>query len=162
SNFSDTVTLTPQQKQRILEQRARALAQSTMQDSEQGETLRVVEFALAQQRYAVETSYVREVQHVAKITPIPCTPFFILGVIQVGARFLSVFDLRAFFALPHPRSSQSDTVIVFGDEELEVGVLTDGLIGAHVLPIQAIRSAPAGFSGIRREYLQGIAEEQLL
>ncbi len=162
---SDTeymLTLTPQQKQCILAERAVALAQGKEKDAEQGATLRLVEFTLAQQRYAVETCYVREVQHVTSITPIPCTPVFVLGVIGVRGRILSVIDLLAFFDHPQARVSEGGTVIVFGTEELEVGVLVDGILGAHTVSLQDIRSAPAGLSSIRREYLRGVGKEQLL
>jgi purine-binding chemotaxis protein CheW len=161
-NFSETIALTPQQKRRILEQRAHALAQSHTQDSEQVETLQIVEFALGSQHYAVETSDVREVQHVTSITPIPCTPSFVLGVINVRGRILSVIDLLDFFYLPPTRASQNDAVIVLGIEELEVGVLTEGILGARAVPVPEFHAIPSGFSGIPDAYVRGLTKEQLL
>jgi len=161
-NFSDMTTLTPQQKRRILEQRAHALAQSSAQDGEQVETLQIVEFALGSQRYGVETSDVREVQHVAAITPIPCTPSFVLGVINVRGRILSVIDLLDFFYLPATRTSENNAVIILGGEELEVGVLTEGILGARTVPVQEFHAAPSGFSGIHEAYVRGLTKEQLL
>ena len=161
-NFSETITLTPQQKRRILEQRAHALAQRNAQDNERVETLQIVEFALGTQRYAVETSDVREVQHVTTITLVPCTPSFVLGVINVRGRILSVLDLLDFFNLPPTRVSQNNAVIVLGGEELEVGVLTEGILGARAVPVQEFHAAPSGFSGIHDAYVQGLTKEQLL
>jgi purine-binding chemotaxis protein CheW len=158
----DAAVLTPERKQQVLQDRARALAQSSVRLGTQEETLRVVEFFLAHERYAVEATCVREVQHVKQLTPLPCTPSFVLGVINVRGRILSVVDLRSFFDLPPGQTSERDTVIVLHTEDRELGVLSDGVIGAHSLPLKSINPVPPGLSGVRREYLRGIADEQLI
>ena len=78
--------LTPEQKQQILNDRARILATETTEEDAREETMRIVEFSLAQERYAVEAIFVGGVHQVRHITPIPCTPSFILGVINVHGR----------------------------------------------------------------------------
>lgn len=159
---SEEVTLTPEHKQRILRERARALARNAGHAGAQEDTLRVVEFFLAREFYAVEASYVREVQHVKHLTPLPCTPAFVLGIMNVRGRILSVVDLRVFFDLPHESSPERDTVIVLHTEDFELGVLTDGVSGARSMPAKTIKPVSPGLSGIRREYLRGISEERTI
>ena len=50
--------LTPEQKQQILNDRARILATETTEEDAREETMRIVEFSLAQERYAVEAIFV--------------------------------------------------------------------------------------------------------
>src|SRR5262245_34229334 len=109
-------TLTAEQKQQILQQRARALAGETAQDHTQEETIHVVEFSLAQERYAVEAIFVRGVQQIQHLTPIPCTPSFVLGIINVHGRILSVIDLRSFFDLSPISTARKETGVIFRTE----------------------------------------------
>jgi purine-binding chemotaxis protein CheW len=161
-NPEDQALLTPAQKQSILNERARALAHGRARNGAQEETLRIVEFFLAHERYAVEATFVREVQRVKHLTPLPCTPSFVLGIMNVRGHILSVVDVRTFFDLPHNRSHERDTVVVLHAGELELGVLTDGVVGARSVPAQSVKPVSPGLSGIRREYLRGISEEHTI
>jgi purine-binding chemotaxis protein CheW len=161
-DFSVIDETTAAQKQQILEERAAALAHSAEPGQVPSTALRMVEFLLAQQHYAVETRHVREVQQVTNITPIPCTPLFVLGVINVRGRILSVIDLATFFDLPHTPSAESGVVMVLGAEDMEVGVRVDELLGTRLVAEDDLSAATTGHSSIRCEYLQGVAKEQLL
>jgi purine-binding chemotaxis protein CheW len=161
-NPEDQTVLTPEQKQRILNERARVLARGQTRDGVQEETIRIVEFFLAHECYAVEATFVREVQHVKHLTPLPCTPSFVLGIMNIRGHILSVVDLRVFFDLPQDRLHERDTVIVLRTEEFELGVLTDGVIGARPVSLRSIMPVSPGLSGIRREYLRGISEEHTI
>ncbi|MBI3302857.1 MAG: chemotaxis protein CheW [Deltaproteobacteria bacterium] len=85
--------LTPAQKKQILLARAQALAREDERKRAPEESVRVVEFLLACEKYAVEATYVREVYQLKQLTPLPCTPSFVLGIINVRGRILSVLYL---------------------------------------------------------------------
>jgi len=154
--------LTVAQKQQILQDRARALAREAVQDKMQEEMMRVVEFSLARERYAVEAVFVRGVHRIQQITPIPCTPSFVLGVINVHGRILSVIDLRAFFDLSPASTARRETIVMLRTKELEIGVLVDEVFGSLLLPVKSVKATAPGRSGIRRGYLRGVVDEQLI
>src|ERR1700712_5225839 len=86
--------------ERILRERARLLARVPESEPVAGAVLELLEFSLAQERYAVENRFVREVCPLKELTPLPCTPPFLLGVVNVRGRILPVLDLKKFFDLP--------------------------------------------------------------
>ena len=45
---------------------------------------------------------------------------------------------------------------------MEVGVLTEGILGARTVPVQEFHAAPSGFSGIHDAYMRGLTKEQVL
>jgi purine-binding chemotaxis protein CheW len=160
---SEESTLTPRQKQQILRERARVLAQEPARDvAQQEETMRVVEFSLARERYAVEAVFVRSVQQGQQLTPIPCTPAFVLGILNVHGRILSVVDLRAFFDLPPLSTAQREAVIILRTEKLELGALIDEVLGSRLIPVKSVKPVAPGRFGVRREYLRGIVDEQVI
>jgi purine-binding chemotaxis protein CheW len=154
--------LPPSTKQQILLARAQELAREEESTRVQEETLRVVEFLLGQEKYAVEASFVREVYHLKQLTPLPCIPSFVLGIVNVRGRILSVINLLEFFGLPSEPAPARKAVIVLRLEGVECGVLTDGIHGAYMLPVGAIRPVLPTWTGARTAYLRGMTEEHLM
>ena len=93
-------TPTAEATKRVLEERALALAIEPARAEADDEWIEVVEFTLAHERYAVASEHVREVYPLEDFTPLPCTPHFVLGIINLRGEILSVIDIKKFFDLP--------------------------------------------------------------
>lgn len=88
----------------ILHERMLRLAAPLQDEALQG-GLEIVVFWLAGERYAFETSQVREVFAVADATQIvalPGTPPWMQGILNVRGHILAVLDLQRLFGLPSP------------------------------------------------------------
>lgn len=144
----------------ILEERARALAQAT--ETQTGESMSLVVFALANETYGIATEYVREVQPLRDITPVPCTPEFVIGVINIRGSIYSVIDIRNFFGVPKREIGDSTKVILVSALGLEVGILADDVKGATSIPLPEIKP-PLAVQGVaKEEFIQGITKEMLI
>lgn len=153
----------PGERRRILRERALALAREEKKDAEDsGESIRVVEFLLASERYAVETVYVREVRPLGEFAPLPGTPPFVLGVLSVRGRIVSVIDIRRFFDLPEKGLTDLNRVLVLDDGNVEFGLLADGILGVRSVPLGSIQPSLPTLSGIRGEHLKGVTGERLV
>ena len=86
-------------RQRILKARTVALAQELVENAAEGEQIEIVEFLLADERYAIESAYIGEVYPLKDLTPLPCAPSFVLGIINMRGKILSIIDLRIFFEM---------------------------------------------------------------
>ena len=64
----------------------------------------------------------------------PCTPPFILGIINVRGQILAVIDLKRFFNLPDKGLSDLNKVIILRRGGLEVGLLADAVAGVQAIP----------------------------
>ena len=95
------------EKKRILKTRAEVLAREP-DKIEQGEQIEVVGFTLSYEQYGVESLYVREVYPLKEYTPVPCTPAFVLGIINLRGEILSILDLRKFFRSSRNRAWRSE------------------------------------------------------
>jgi len=143
-------------KKRILKARAKALAEEPKR-REPGEHIEIVEFLLAHERYGLESRYVREVYPLKEYTPIPCTPPFVLGIVNVRGEILSIIDVRKFFDLPGQGLGDLNKVIILSSGEMEYGILADAVAGVRTVAVEALRPPPPTFTGLRREYLRGVA-----
>lgn len=157
---ADTMFATPPETwSSVLEARAQALAQR-VDDEVIKEYIEVVVFLLAYETYCVETAYVREVYPLKDLTPLPGTPSFVAGIINVRGQVLSVIDIRDFFGLPKHGLSDLNKVIILTGDGMEFGILADAIVDVRNIPVDEIQPGLPTLSGIREDYLKGISAEQ--
>lgn len=147
---------------RILQARARALARPPDRAPHVGSALEVLEFSLAHERYALEVQYVGGVEPLRNLAPLPCTPPFVLGIVNVRGRLLPVLDLKKFFDLPEAGLTDLHAVIVVGNRDFEFGVLADAITGVRAVPADSLQPALPTLTEIGAEYLKGVTPERLV
>ncbi|MBI2290342.1 MAG: chemotaxis protein CheW [Betaproteobacteria bacterium] len=149
-----------EEAKRILKARARALAREPAKDEADDDYIEVVEFVLAYEQYAVETRHVREIHPLEHLTPLPCTPAFVLGIVNVRGEILSVIDLRKFFDLPEKGLTDLNKVIVLESGPMVFGILADAVIGAKRIRLAGIQPSLPTLTGVREAYLKGVTAER--
>ncbi|MGD0886278.1 MAG: chemotaxis protein CheW [Thermodesulfovibrionales bacterium] len=149
----------PEEEKKILRARARALAKEPRKKTV-GEEIEIVEFLLAYEKYGVDTSYVREVYPLNDLTPVPCTPPFLLGVINVRGQVLSVIDIKKFFDLPEKGLGDLNKVIIVRSDAMEFGILADAVLGVSGVFVNELQPSLPTLTGIRKEYLRGITKDR--
>jgi purine-binding chemotaxis protein CheW len=147
--------------QRILRERAHVLARQAQRPSA-GERIELLEFHLARERYAVERRNVQEVYPLRELTPLPGTPRFLLGLVNVRGRILPVFDLRKLFELPEQGLTDMHRVVLVRGNDLELGLLADVVVGMRTLPRASLQPSLPTLTGIRADYLMGVTDEHLV
>ena len=165
--FSDATTETtaekgvsPEKMQAILQERARALAR--VAEVGEGEGMQLVVFSLANETYGIETDYVKEVQPLQHVSPVPCTPNFVVGVINIRGSIYSVVDIRGFFGVPRQEITDLTKVILVNAAGLEVGILADDVSGAMSVPLAEIKPPLAAQATVKEEYVQGVTKDMLI
>lgn len=151
-----------QDARQILRARARALATPPVQAAAAEALLELLEFRLAHERYAVETRLVREVHPLKELTPLPGTPRFVRGIVNVRGRILPVIDLKQFFDLPEKGLTDLHRIIIVQGNGLELGLLADVIVGVRSIPVESLQSSLPTLTGIREEYLKGVTAERLV
>ena len=144
----------------ILQARARSLARRPPAEPD-GAVLEVLEFRLADERYAVETRYVGAVHPLRNLTPLPCTPAFVAGVVNLRGHIVPVLDLKACLGLPGQGLADLHRVILIDGGEAEFGLLADAGLGVRRIPQASVQPAPPGPYGAGASYLQGITADRL-
>ncbi|MGH8069641.1 MAG: chemotaxis protein CheW [Candidatus Entotheonellia bacterium] len=153
---------TPGEQQKILRARAQALAREPEWEGVTRGGLEVVEFLLAYETYGIEPRYVREVYPLKELTPLPCTPPFVCGIINVRGQILSVIDLKKFFDLPEKGLTDLNQVIVVHGDTMAFGLLADAILGVRSIPLDSIQPSLPTLSGIRAAHLKGVTSERLV
>jgi purine-binding chemotaxis protein CheW len=159
--MSDTANnRSPEDDHRILEARARALAQPVLPEIP-GEADAFVLFRLAFETYGIESRYVREVIPLKALTLLPGVPDFVAGLVNVRGQVLSVINLRQYLALPGSGISDLNTILVLCHEGMEFGVLADAILETAIP--SGVRQGPLlTMSASGSEYLQAITDDGVI
>jgi purine-binding chemotaxis protein CheW len=160
--FTETLHPSPQRSRSILKNRARMLAKPVIKKTSKKESITVIEFDCAREHYAVENVYVREVIPVSEFTPIPKTPPFILGVIAVRGRIVSLMDLRRCLDMPPTGLVNGSRAVVLADDRMEFAILADQVIGLRSFRTDLLQPTVTTLTGIGAEYLLGVAPDGLI
>ena len=147
---------------RILRERAQALARVPEREEDATDFLQVVEFLLADEHYALELTFLREVHPLEDLTTLPCTPSFVAGMVNVRGQILTVLDLKEFFDLPRKGLTDLSHVIIVRQGDMELGLLADAVLGVRPLPRHEIQTALPTLTGLRAEYLRGVTPQPLV
>lgn len=146
----------------ILHARARALARPPESAAMADASLELLEFRLAHECYALETRYVREVYPLKSLTPLPCTPAFVAGIVNVRGRITPVIDIKKFFDLPDQGLTDLHCVILLRSNDLEFGLMADVIVGVRTIPLESLQPTLPTLTGIRADYLKGVTAQRLV
>lgn len=152
---------TTEDRNRILKERARRLALEP-EGKKAEDLIEIVEFMLAHERYGIETLYVREVYPIKDITPIPGTPPFVLGLINLRGHILSILDIKKFFGLPEKGITDLNKAIILHTQDMEFGILVDSIISIRSISAGALQPPLPTLTGLRENYLKGITAERVV
>ncbi len=152
----------PEATRKTLVSRARALALETSPLHEQHGAFEVIEFVLAHERYAIESIHVREVYPLKDLTSLPCTPAYVLGIINLRGQILPVIDIKRFFDLPPKGLGDLNKVIILRSDLMEFGILADQIVGTRMVGKAELQPSLPTLTGIREDYLKGVTVDRLV
>lgn len=148
--------------QTVLRERAHLLARESVGEASSQETIEFVEFKLADERYGIESRFIREVLPLREFTPVPCTPSFVFGIVNVRGQIISVIDLKKIFQLQEIHIGERDKLIVLDDGEMVFGIQADVIAGVRTIAAREIQSSLPTLTGVRQEYLKGVTPDRII
>lgn len=151
----------PEEVERILRERARELARPLVDAPVATDTLELLVFSLAGERYGVETASVLEVIPLRDLTPVPCTPPFVLGVVNHRGRILPVLDLRRLFDLPGQGMTEGNRVVVAEAGGMTFGIFADAVAGTLRVGADEVVASPVTLTADRRTFVQGVTGDMV-
>ncbi len=117
----------------------------------------VLVFVLGAEEYGVDILKVQEIRGYEKVTPIPSTPAFLKGVVNLRGIIVPVIDLRIKFGMADPRYDSFTVVVILRLEGRVIGVVVDGVSDVVQLGEVDVKAAPSLGSVVDGTFLAGLA-----
>jgi len=117
-------------------------------------------FLLAGEEYGVDILRVQEIKGWDNVTPIPNTPSYVKGVINLRGTIIPIIDLRQRFGIPGISYGPMTVVIVLkvvgGERERTMGIVVDGVSDVYNVA-SADMNPPPDFGAVDVGYVNGLA-----
>jgi len=146
----------------ILEARARILAAPAERGITADGRIETLRFSLAGEEYAFPTESIRAVVPLKDIEPIPCTPPFVTGLMNVRGQLVAVICIGQLFGLNRERLSEVRKVIILSSGESELGITAERVAGIFSIAVAELQSFVPTFEGIRGELTRGVTADGLI
>jgi purine-binding chemotaxis protein CheW len=115
-------------------------------------------FRLAGEEYGVEILRVQEIKGYVPITPIPNTPGYIKGVMNLRGTIVPVVDLRTKLAMAESAVNQFTVIIVVTVGTKVMGMIVDAVSDVLDIPLADIRPTPDFGASVDARFIHGMAK----
>ena len=115
-------------------------------------------FFLGNEEYGLEILKVVEINGMLDITPIPGTPEFLLGIINLRGKIIPIMDLRLKFRMQHKETTDETVIIIVQAQGLEMGIVVDKVSEVVDIPAKDIEDTPSLGTDVNTEYILGIGK----
>ncbi|MCL2029450.1 MAG: chemotaxis protein CheW [Deltaproteobacteria bacterium] len=121
-------------------------------------------FQLAEEGYGIGILKVREIIGMLPVTPVPQTPHFLKGVINLRGQVIPVVDLRLKFGLMEEEYTERTSIIVVEVKGLAnnipIGIVVDTVSEVINITAGEIEPPPVFGATINTSYILGMAKTE--
>ena len=116
----------------------------------------LISFRIGDQEFCVDIMSVREIRGWTPATPLPRTPSFVKGVINLRGAVLPIIDLGARFGLATTEPTERHVIMVAHVGSRLVGLLVDAVSDILTVNSGAIQATPNVTSDLARSFMKGV------
>jgi len=118
-------------------------------------------FMLAGEEYGVDILRVQEIKGWDKATPLPNTPDYVRGVMNLRGTIVPIIDLRMRFNMERIAYGPTTVVIVLKVEgegrDRIMGIVVDAVSDVYAVPSEELRPSPDFGGNVHVEFVRGLA-----
>ena len=122
--------------------------------------LQLVTFQLGTERYGIDIMEVKEIVKNQEVRPIPNSPEYVSGLLNLRGRIIPIIDLHQRFQLDRLGVEEGETdpggILVITVEEKELGLVIDKILRVVSIGASELQLPPQMMSGIGSEYIQSV------
>ena len=116
----------------------------------------LISFLIGTQEFCVDIMSVREIRGWTPATPLPHSPAYVRGVINLRGAVLSIVDLAARLGFPPTEPSARAVIIVAQVGHQVVGLLVDAVTGILTVTSDTVQPTPDVASDMARSFVTGV------
>lgn len=147
-------------ERKVLEKRANNLRQFSKIKDLTG-LIPISVFTLNNEYFGIKLSLVQEFIKFKKYTPIPCTPKFVLGNINLRGEIITLIDIRGEFNLSLGSLKEENQAVIVNIEGIIIGIVIDAINDIFMMNSQDLQEEKnQNKQSLNKEFLQGFIPYQ--
>jgi purine-binding chemotaxis protein CheW len=117
---------------------------------------RYLQFDLGAESYAIHLLSVKEVIPRPDTTPLPNSPSFYVGIMNLRGQIISIVDLRRKLNIAPKKEDIEEAVIIIEIEGVGIGVVVDSINRVLNIAMNSVSEVPEVSSQINAKYIEGV------
>ncbi len=134
--------------------------ESELQEDDLEQANQFLTFLLDGEVFAINILNIREILEYSPLTPVPMTPDFIEGVLNLRGSVVPVINLALRFEKTASEITKRTSIVIVeinhDEQKLDMGVIVD--IVNEVIEIPQIEPAPTFGASIRTDFIEGMGQ----
>ena len=130
---------------------------------EDEQTVQLVTFFLGAEKYGVDIMDVQEIVQMQPIRPIPGSPRFIAGLLNLRGRVIPIVNLHERFSLSRPAVDEAirqlSGMVILDVGRMQIGIIIDKVSRVSTIDRSEIHPPPREVTGIGSDYIDGVVNE---
>jgi purine-binding chemotaxis protein CheW len=151
--------LSPEENQKILESRAQQLALKPHIEEQAEDALELTTFLLGTDVYAFDSKAISEICAVKTITPLPCTPRYVDGLIYLRGKIITLIDLQQYLGMPASLLVAESAAILADSQKHQVGFRVDKILDTILVSQSILGKSLKGLEKVKVDYVLGITPD---
>ena len=119
--------------------------------------MRWVTFHLDNEVYGVNVMQVREVLRYTEIAPVPGSPDYVLGIINLRGNVVTVIDTRKRFGLEPGVVTENSRIVIIVAQNQTIGIFVDSVAEVVDLSLSEIDPAPNVGTEESAKFIKGVS-----
>ena len=134
--------------------------QSTKKNDAADIVLQWVTFKLQEETYGINVMQVQEVLRYTEIAPVPGSPDYVLGIINLRGNVVTVIDTRARFGLEPADVTDNSRIVIIEAETQVIGIMVDSVAEVVYLKQSEVDTAPNVGTEESARFIQGVSNRE--
>ncbi len=126
--------------------------------------LQLVTFQLGSEKYGIDIMEVNEIVRNQEVRPIPNSPAWVQGLLNLRGKIIPIIDLHERFQLGHLKPDDDETdpggIMVVTISGKELGIIIDRILRVLTIDSSDLQAPPQMMVGIGSEYVQNVVKEE--
>ncbi len=115
-------------------------------------------FTLATEEYGIEIMHVQEIKSLRQVAPIPNSPDYVKGVLNLRGTIIPIVDLRMRFSMPFREYDQFSVIIVVAVEDKQIGLVVDSVSDVLEINLDDIDDSPPLADDLDATWFRGVGK----
>ena len=113
-------------------------------------------FYVRESAYGIDLLKIQEINKLLVLTPVPGSPSYVQGILNLRGQIVTVIDLGYKLGLPETRVNRKGRNIIVRSAGEYIGLLVEKISEVVRVNVDEIEAPPANMNGIQGDFFHGV------
>jgi len=123
---------------------------------EKSEIVELITFYVGNALCGMDILNIQEINKHMDVTQVPQSPEYMLGVLNIRGKIVSILDLGRKLGLSHTKRTDSSRNVIVDSQNEHIGLLVDSISDVVPTDLDKVEPPPANISGVQGRFFEGV------